>query len=448
LSAAFKPVVLGCLLLLALISQAWSRPVDQATARQVAETMLERHVALYGSWNGSPAPTISEGHAVAHKGLLVAYNFQVAPTGHVLVAVDDVFSPVQLYSARAFFDPARADRVGSLESWIVPALHQEVGALATDPAIARGMVAGDDAGQARIQNAWRDLTAAAPASGAHNPAQATLADERAGDAYSVGPLLSTAWDQDTPYNLFTPSTAACANTLTGCVATAWAQLMHYWRWPIQGQGSHSYEWQGQTLSVAFDVAYDWVNMPDTLTPTSSQDEKEAVAQLMYHLGVAAERDYGCVTSGSWIWADDVLDTYFRYKSSMRRYSRAAFTSAEWLALIADEINEQPPRPVILSIYSPESGHEVVVDGYQVGPTDMVHINFGWSGFYDGWLNITSAFTTTPYTWSAERQNIIVGIEPDYASDTPAVTPNLAAETGAGRGSGGGGCFIASLGNSP
>ena len=56
----------------------------------------------------------------------------------------------------------------------------------------------------------------------------------------VSNLIKTKWDQDGVYNSKCPyDETAQENTATGCVATAMAQIMNYWQWPINGVGSHS-----------------------------------------------------------------------------------------------------------------------------------------------------------------------------------------------------------------
>jgi len=436
-------------MLATMVSAGFCDPVDPATARQVAQSVLRRHVELYGHWNGSPTPLITAEQPVQYQACTVAYNFSVKPGGHILVAVDDVFSPVLLYSTRSLFDPGRADQTGSLESLMVPALYKDVSVLKNNRQGPRAAAAArsDDAAGKRIRNAWThlkrssDTTARMPVlsrSGDNAPAQKGAAAA----AVVVGPLLKTAWGQGDPYYLSTPGVdgaGGCAHALTGCVATAWGQVLRYWSWPPQGQGGYTYPWNGQVLSADFNAAYDWSNMPDVLDAGSSQAQKEAVSLLMYHLGVSAEMNYGCASSISEAWADEVLPLYFRYRSSMRRYARAdkngtgsPYTSSEWLAFFTSELEADPPRPIIFSIFSAQGGHEVVVDGYQRTAVDLVHINFGWSGYADGFFNITASFRTgTDSLWTADQQHIVIGIEPDN-------TPSPAGS------SGGGGCFISGL----
>lgn len=429
-TAGFRGAVALVFVLMMSVSTGRCEPVESATARTVAESVLRQHVRIYGGWNGSSAPIITDAQAVRYQGVVVAYNFRVAPSGHVLIAVDDVFSPVLLYSTDADFDPGRVDQTGTLESVMIPALQKDVKRLSASrqrhcaiPAAPR-----DEQARSRIRNAWAALKSISASTSRtiapRSTADAVSAQSHAGTTtVTVGPLLSTAWSQDNPYNLDTPMVeGGCVHTLTGCVATAWSQVLRYWSWPVQGQGSHSYTWNGQTLSVDFATTYDWTHMPDMLYGTSSDVEKDAVSLLMYQVGVAADMFYGCTSSASNAYADDILPLYFSYKTSIQLYDRAhkdgtgsPYTSAEWLALLTQELDADPPRPVILSLFTAnQSGHEAVVDGYQrsVDSVDLVHINLGWSGHYDGFYNITSDFQTDGFLWTADQQDAVIGIEPD------------------------------------
>ena len=106
----------------------------------------------------------------------------------------------------------------------------------------------------------------------------------------VDPLLEKEkirWGQDEPFNNKCPwkGSVQCP---TGCVATAAAQVMRYWKYPTTGRGSHSYEWNGQTLSSSFaSHTYDWSNMPGTYeTGVYTSTQAKAVALLMSDVGIA------------------------------------------------------------------------------------------------------------------------------------------------------------------
>jgi len=412
--------------------------VDQATARRVAENTLHHHIALHGNWNGTTSPAVAHGEAVSHQGVVVAYNFMVRPTGHVLVAVDDALSPVLLYSARSSFDAQRVNRKEAIENWIIPEIHHQVNAIKAyrDSGAGLARSATLSTGARRIAAAWTAYATGDLSDLQEDTPSRSLIGDNEGEfertlaaGATVGPLLTTAWGQGSPYNLMTPDDSCNGgHTVTGCVATAWAQLLRYWAWPIQGVGSHQYTWTRQTLdpetldpltetlSANFEVNYGWDLMPGVLSQESSDLEKEAVSQLMYHMGVAAEMDYGCDGSGSNAWADDILGVYFNYKPDTLLYINRAnpqLSAGAWFALIKAELDADPPRPVVFSIFETGGGgHEVIIDGYTTSLTDKVHINFGWENYHDGYYDLTTDFNTGSWVWDANNQHIVIGIEPD------------------------------------
>ena len=54
--------------------------------------------------------------------------------------------------------------------------------------------------------------------------------------------LTGTWDQGSPYNMYCPEDDAGpgGHAWVGCVATAMAQIMYYWRYPETGTGQHCY----------------------------------------------------------------------------------------------------------------------------------------------------------------------------------------------------------------
>jgi len=439
------PLILGFIMSLIILPVpfGYCDDVDLETARLVAENTLQRHVALYGDWNGASTPTVLSGRAVSYNGTAVAYNFQIAPGGHVLVAAENALSPVLLYSTSSSFVPERAQQPNAIEGWILPELKEQietVKAFSLSGASRSITLSSTDASR-RIADAWTTYTMDGAAGTLRSVAGSSVdssADLRTGSVRtaSIGPLLTTTWGQSDPYNDGAPSIAvpypqyplneSCSHALTGCVATAWAQLLRYWSWPIQGTGSHSYTWYdidggAHTQSANFNTTYNWYQMLNDYGSGSTSDQRAAVAELMYHMGVAAEMEYGCNGSGSGAYADEVLDVYFYYQSTMNQYSRSSYSADAWFALIKAELDADPARPVVFSIFGPGGGHEVIIDGYQTAPdsvTDMVHINYGWTGFYDGYYNITVDFSAGGYTWWGSYQDIVTGIEPD--NDPPLV----------------------------
>lgn len=58
---------------------------------------------------------------------------------------------------------------------------------------------------------------------------------------AVGPLVTSKWDQMEPYSDKCPLLGE-DRCVVGCVATAMAQVMRYWKHPTKGTGSHCYFW--------------------------------------------------------------------------------------------------------------------------------------------------------------------------------------------------------------
>lgn len=278
-------VLAAFLFLLASPATGFCAPVTYGAARTIAGNKIRHHIDLYGHWNGSLTPTLADGQPIELEGVSLAYNFKVNPSGHILVAADDAFSPILLYSTKADFDTARLAEPNSVEAWILPELYHNTRNVEVLRRDSSGMVrsASENYPRTKISRAWRFLSQQPDPGnppGSFSEVRADLTRSAA-----VGPLLATTWGQGSPYNLQTPPDSGCAHTVTGCVATAWAQLVRYWKWPVQGSGSHSYTWNLEILSADFGATvYDWKNMPSILTASSAQAQKEAVSLLMYHMG--------------------------------------------------------------------------------------------------------------------------------------------------------------------
>ncbi|MDR1826348.1 MAG: C10 family peptidase, partial [Rickettsiales bacterium] len=134
----------------------------------------------------------------------------------------------------------------------------------------------------------------------------------------AGYLVQTEWSQSAPYYNMTPMHNGY-HSVTGCVATAMAQIMNYHRHPGRGSGStsaYSTRTYGISVpSVALNVDYDWDYMSDTY-PVSGADaarKNDAVATLMYHVGAAVQMDYSSGESGAYSYdVPGALRNYFGY----------------------------------------------------------------------------------------------------------------------------------------
>ncbi len=236
----------------------------------------------------------------------------------------------------------------------------------------------------------------------------------------VRPLLGDiAWNQDAPYNNMCPMYDGTQRCVTGCAATAMAQIMYYHRWPERGTGEHTYgcdiNGRGQTLSANFgETEYAWDLMQPAYDASSSQESQDAVAELMYHCGVAMDMQYG-LASGAYAEAiPQALYEYFGYDAGMEHKSRDFYTSSEWEAIIRNELDNG--RPIEYSGQTAnDGGHSFVCDGYD--RNGYFHFNWGWGGMSNGYFRLSAlepsnqgiGGTAGGYNYG---EGINIGIRPD------------------------------------
>lgn len=254
----------------------------------------------------------------------------------------------------------------------------------------------------------------------------------------VAPLLAdVAWGQSEPYNNLCPMYDGQRRTVTGCVATAMAQLMMYYQYPqtlksdIPAYQTKSY--QLDMPSVSAGERYDWDNMlPQYSGSAYTAAQANAVAKLMYHCGLSAKADYGPST-GAWC-RPNVLVKYWGYDPDViRPLYRERFSLREWTAILDAEL--QASRPVYYTGCSTTSAsHAFLCDG--TDGDGLYHINWGWSGWSNGYFDITILNSDYSGTESATAPadgynyscSMIVGIMPDNGvADAPLIeTPLLKA----------------------
>ncbi len=280
-----------------------------------------------------------------------AFNRDGADAGFVLVAADDVARPVLGYSA--------------------------TGSFSTD-----GMPAN--------LAAWLDSYSAQIAAAVASGCRVEAAAPRVGRA-DVAPMITTRWNQDAPYNNQAPMLNG-HRSVTGCVATAAAQVLNYYRWPDCGTGTASYTWEtgGKKLSYDFTAhPFDWDNMLDTYTASSgTAAQRDAVATLMYACGMASSMDYSPTASGAadYDLAVGLVD-YLKYDKSLLWARRDYFPLDEWVGMIYDEIATGHPL-IYCGATASNEGHCFVIDGYSAAD-GYFHLNWGWGGISDGYFAITT-----------------------------------------------------------
>lgn len=237
----------------------------------------------------------------------------------------------------------------------------------------------------------------------------------------VNPLLSTTWNQVGPYNAYCPIQDE-QTTLTGCVATAMAQIANYYKYPtskVPSLESYISETNKINVSAWGATTFDWDNILDDYSGSYTSKQEEAIATLMRYCGQAAKMDYG-FTSGAYNG-----DALYAFKNNLGYNMYADFKSAAnysangWENLIYNEVANG--RPVFYSALNGDigcdvSGHAFVVDGYK-SAGDYFHVNWGWGGYCDGYFNLfaldpdapESPATTTGWHY---QMLAIIGLSPE------------------------------------
>lgn len=240
------------------------------------------------------------------------------------------------------------------------------------------------------------------------------------DRQSIDILCDTRWNQSTPFNNMCPPDDP-PKSVTGCVATAMAQVMKYHNWPVTGEGKTTYFWNGKTLREVFsEVTYDWQNMLDVYMPGQyTEIEADAVAQLMKSAGYSVHMSYSPYASGAMsVDIGGALGKYFRYDKSLRYLQRDYYSLAEWEELIYNSLSEY--GPVIYDGQSSAGGHSFVCDGYQ--GDGYFHFNWGWGGLSDGYFLLDALDPMHQGIGGADggfdyMQDAIVGIRPDTTGES-------------------------------
>lgn len=234
----------------------------------------------------------------------------------------------------------------------------------------------------------------------------------------VGPLMTTLWDQGEPYNRLLPTSLyGGGRCVTGCVATAMAQVLKYFEVPVCGIGSRTiYYPQGNYTGTAITADfgehnYDWANMLDDYRGVSYNDDQAmAVAVLMRDCGVAADMQYGGsnnTENGSGAYSTDAaagLRTYFGIAEA-ECLERDNYTEAEWMDIVYRTLSEDGPCYYGGASYS-SGGHAFVLHGYN--EEGKVYVNWGWSGDDDGYYDI-ALLNPGWYTFNM-GQDMIIGVK--------------------------------------
>lgn len=242
-------------------------------------------------------------------------------------------------------------------------------------------------------------------------------------ADAVQPLLKSKWGQDYPYSKQT-------QYVTGCVATAVAQVMYYHKWPAQGKGQESYtvKFDNTVRSADFTKShYDWDNMlPDYNRRNVTTKQEDAVALLMNDVGIATNMQYTDRASGTQSYmAERALRNYFDYDASM--VTRSYEGVDNFIEIVKNELRNGFPL-YISGDSKTGGGHAWVCDGFD--EEDKFHMNFGWNGQANGYYSLaTLSVTSTGSEFNGAQHSFnrrlhVIAIHPNKPN-TPKIDADIA-----------------------
>ena len=233
----------------------------------------------------------------------------------------------------------------------------------------------------------------------------------------IMPLVSTKWNQNSPFNDECPKYSG-ENSVTGCLATALAQVVNYHKWPKEnGIGTHEYKYNGRKFSFDYEnTTFDWDNMIDDYVPGEYTEEQgKAVATLMHAIGVGLDMMYSPNMSGAYSFsvARAIIEN-LGYDRGAQYLMRDYFTDRDWNDIVYAEL--AAGRPVVYCGVDPQGGHAFVCDGYS--DNGFFHINWGWGGMSDGYYMLSALNPATQGIGGSllgygfnYSQDIVAGIMP-------------------------------------
>ena len=361
------------LICLMVFSSAWADAVNENAARAIAQNFMSANVR--------PVTAVRLAHKapsqdVSGTSAYYVFNADRADGGYVIVAGDDRVPAVLGYSDNGTFD--WNDIPEALQDWL-DGYADQIAAIGEDTEIATHI-------------------------GASRP---------------IAPLMRAQWSQNSPYNILFPTLSDGSKAVVGCVATAMAQVMYYWKWPVRpSMDLPAYVTETSSLSMPSlpVVDFNWSAMCDTyLTDDVSSVAARAASQLSLYCAQSVEMDFDKnSSSASTFDVPMAMKRFFDYSPKVKSLQRRFYTSEQWENVILEELTAR--RPVIYRGRKASGGHAFVCDGFD--GNGRFHINWGWNGRGNGYFLLSVLNPDLQGTGSASGaygyicdQAIIAGIQP-------------------------------------
>ncbi len=350
---------------LSLWNVAYAGKVTEDAAAKTAAKIMEQRVA---GFSGS----IQSITGVVYEDETTYYIVQFAPEGWILIAADDMSSPLLGYSGRGVYQ--KDGQPDNVKYWLKGYSRQ---------------IQRNSRLNGKRHQGWETLDSRTTTRAAND---------------KINPLITVNWNQGRPYNQFCPSNNS-GTAVVGCVAVAMAQAMSVAQYPAKPQGEYRYmsaTYGSLYVNYEEEEAYNWNAI------LSGADNKKEVARLLYHCGISLKMDYGVDGSGTQTsYMPAALIRNFDYPSSVKFYLKENYHD-DWEQLILNELNAS--RAVCYSGTDTKKGygHCFNLDGYD---GSFFHVNWGWGGANNGYFPLDGLRDNTMDMDYTAHQGVVVGIRP-------------------------------------
>ena len=381
-----KISLLTLVFVMLFVTNSYAQNVSIDRAEKIGELFVKESTSL-----GEVRNSINAVHShtfVSYDGTPSLYVFNIDGGGFVVVSAEEKVKPVLAYSEKGSFD---MEGMAPGFSFTLSSYQDEIEFVREN-----NISATDD-----IKKEWMMVES-----------KGRITENR---NVGVGPLLTTTWNQNYPYNSLCPIDTAGHgdHVYAGCVATAMAQVMNYWGYPAQGSGSHTYipynwsydeiyTYETQTANFG-ETYYNFDMMPNSLDSLSTEDEIYNVALLQWHCGISVEMMYSPLGSGA--YSSDVpfaVNEYFGYNYP-GLLDMLYYDNDEWAEALKMELDELRPMYYSGQDDSGLGGHAFVCDGYD--ENNLFHFNWGWGGRDDAFCAV-GALNTTKYAFNTWNEAVM------------------------------------------
>jgi sugar lactone lactonase YvrE len=380
-----------------IAGRAIGSPVNSQTAGAIVKGWLQLDRSPLGARLGGNVRAVETFRG--NDGLPLYHVVYLDPSGFVIVSGEDQAEPIVAFATQGRFDPSLKNPLGALVAKDLPVR------------VARARARGNNAPAAlKAHGKWQLLQKSAGG----GPQPLGLVNNSSIDDLRIAPFVQTLWNQETNnvnqavYNYFTPPHAAgtLTNYPSGCVATALAQLMYYYKYPSVGVGTSSFQITVDGQNIYWPLRggdghggpYQWSNMPLDPSGGASAVQRQAIGTLTYDAGVAVKMNYTAAESSSFMSdAKAALISTFKFNNAVMDEGTTLNVGVNLIGMINPNLDAR--LPVIFGIDNFAGGHCVLCDGYGYSLATLYHhLNMGWGGVDNAWyqLPIIDLSDTEPY----------------------------------------------------